>query len=97
MEFGIHMKLVMLIKMCLIETYSKVHIGKHLSDNFHIQNYLKQGDVLPPLLFNLTLEYDIRKVGKKPCGTELKGSHQILAYSDDVNLLGEKGKERNFN
>jgi uncharacterized protein VirK/YbjX len=28
-EFGVSMKLVMLIKMCLNETYSKVHIGKH--------------------------------------------------------------------
>jgi hypothetical protein len=31
-EFGIPMKLVRLIKMCLNETYSKVRIGKHLSD-----------------------------------------------------------------
>jgi hypothetical protein len=45
-EFGIPMKLVRLIKMCLNETYSKVHIGKHLSDNFPIQNGLKQGDAL---------------------------------------------------
>jgi hypothetical protein len=43
------MKLVRLIKMCLNETYSKVHIGKHLSDNFPIQNGLKQGDALLPL------------------------------------------------
>jgi hypothetical protein len=32
------MKLVSLIKMCLNETYSKVPIGKHLSENFPIQN-----------------------------------------------------------
>jgi hypothetical protein len=30
-EFGVLMKLVRLIKMCLNETYSKVRIGKHLS------------------------------------------------------------------
>jgi hypothetical protein len=29
--------------MCLNETYGKVHIGKHLSDGFPIQNGLKQG------------------------------------------------------
>jgi hypothetical protein len=45
------MKLVRLIKMCLNETYSKVRIGKHLSDSFPIQNGLKQGDALSPLLF----------------------------------------------
>jgi hypothetical protein len=31
-----------LIKMCLNETYSKVRVGKHLSDKFPIQNGLKQ-------------------------------------------------------
>jgi hypothetical protein len=29
--------------MCLIETCNKVRIVKHLSDNFAIQNGLKQG------------------------------------------------------
>jgi hypothetical protein len=50
--FGVPMKLVRLIKMCLNVTYSKVRIGKHLSDNFPIQNGLKQGDAPSPLLFN---------------------------------------------
>jgi hypothetical protein len=40
-----------------------VHTGKHLSDNFPIQNGLKQ-DVLLPLLFNFTSEYAIRMVEK---------------------------------
>jgi hypothetical protein len=61
-EFGIPMKLVRHIKMCSNETYSKVHIGKHLSDSFPIQNGLKHGDGLSPLLFNFPLEYAIRKV-----------------------------------
>jgi hypothetical protein len=61
-EFGIPMKLVRQIKMYLNETYSKVRIGKHLSANFPIQNGLKQGDALSPLLFNFALEYAIRKV-----------------------------------
>jgi hypothetical protein len=39
-EFGIPMKLVSLIKMCLNKTYSKVHICKSLSDAFPIQNDL---------------------------------------------------------
>jgi hypothetical protein len=55
-------------KMCLNETYSKVRIGKHLSDNFPIQNGLKQGDALSPLLFNFALEY----APEKPGGTEIK-------------------------
>jgi hypothetical protein len=39
-EFGEPMKLVRLIKMCLNGTYSKVHIGKHLSQTCPIQNGL---------------------------------------------------------
>jgi hypothetical protein len=52
-EFGVLVKLVRLIKMCLNETYSKVHMGKHLSDSFPIQNGLKQVVALSLLLFQL--------------------------------------------
>jgi hypothetical protein len=48
-EFGVPMKLARLIKMCLNETYSKVCIGKHLSESFPIQKGLKQGDALSPM------------------------------------------------
>jgi hypothetical protein len=56
------MKLVRLVKMCLIETYSGVHIGKHLSDNFAIQNGQKQGDALLSLLLNSAFTHVNRKV-----------------------------------
>jgi hypothetical protein len=55
----------LLIKMCLNGTYSKVCIGKHLSDSFPIQNGLKPGE------------------------TETEWAHQFLAYSDDMNLVGD--------
>jgi len=51
-EFGITMKLVQLIKMCLTETYTRVQVGKNVSNMFPIRNGLKQGDALSPLLFN---------------------------------------------
>jgi hypothetical protein len=51
-EFGIPMKLVALIKMCLNETCSRVRIGKNLSDKFTVRNGLKQGDALSSLLLN---------------------------------------------
>ena len=61
-EFGIPMKLVRLIKMCLNDTYSRVWVGKNLSDMFPIRNGLGQGDALPPLPFNSALQYAIRRV-----------------------------------
>jgi hypothetical protein len=88
-EFGVAMKLVTLIKMCLNETYSKVSISKHLSDNFPTQNGLKQGDALSPMLFNFALKYAIRKVQEKQVGLDLNGTHQLLVYADEVNLLGD--------
>jgi hypothetical protein len=54
-EFGIPMKLVQLIKMCLNESYSRVQVGKHLSDVFPIKNGLKRQDVLSHHYFSTLL------------------------------------------
>jgi hypothetical protein len=102
-EFGVPMKLVRLIKMCLNEIYSKVRIGKHLSDSFTIQNGLKQGDALSPLLFNFAVEYAIKNTIILPVvlyGCEiwsliLREEHRLRVFENRVlrRIFGPKRDE----
>jgi hypothetical protein len=60
-----------------------VRIGKYQSDKFPIQNGLKQGAALSPLLWNTPLGGSERT--RK--GLKLNGTHQLLAYADDLHIV----------
>ena len=87
-EFVIPKELVRLIKMCMTETYGNVLEGKNLSEMFPIRNSLKQGNALSPWLFNFALEYVIKRVQVNQDDLKLNGRHELLAYADEVNILG---------
>jgi hypothetical protein len=67
--------------MCLSETCSIVRTGKNVSDKFNIQNDLKQGDALSPLLFNFALEYAIRRK------TDLEWETSALDYAEEADIV----------
>jgi hypothetical protein len=52
-EFGISRKLVRLTEMCLSETYSRVHVDKHLSEMFPLKNGLVERSVFFTIAFQL--------------------------------------------
>jgi hypothetical protein len=55
---------------------------------FHIQNGLKQGEVLLPLIFNFPLAYSTRKVQGNQVGVKQNGTYQLLVCADNINLVG---------
>jgi hypothetical protein len=77
-EFGVPMKLLRLIKMCLNETYGKVCLCKNLFDMLPVQNGLKQSATLLPWLYSVALDYCIRKVQENQVGLKLNGICQVL-------------------
>ena len=98
--FRIPVKMVRLIRMWLMETDSRVQVGKHLCGIFTVMNILML-DALSPLLCNFALEHSIKTFQVKQDGLKLNGTHNLSVFWWCL-YIGRKrtcyyGKNRSFN
>ena len=70
--------------MTLSNSCSSVKVGKDLSEPFDTV----RGDPLSCDLFNILLESVLRKAGVLRNGTIFYKSVQLLAYADDIDIIG---------
>jgi sorting nexin-29 len=71
----------------MTSTESQVRLQTELTDSIATEQGLKQGDGLAPLLFNLALEFILRRLSIDLEGTLEYKSTQILAYADDTAII----------
>jgi sorting nexin-29 len=87
-EFHFPDKLIRLVKATMENSQCQVKIQAELSDPLKTMSGLRQGDSLACLLFNIALEKVIRDAGIRTRGTIFYKSVQLLAYTDDTDIIG---------
>lgn len=70
-------------------TEVKVKVASEISGPDTINTGLRQGDVPSPILFNLILEKIVRKTNCKNGILWGNSNINILAYADDIVILGD--------
>ena len=88
-EFGIPQELVKMAAICLDGVRSRVQMGNRRGDPFGVNTGLRQGDGLSPLLFNLVLEWVVRRIENVRGGVNFGGPIKTLGYADDLDNLGD--------
>ena len=90
-HFGVHAKIVRMIKVCYEGSTGRVKIAGELTDTFNVRTGLRQGCPLSCMLFNMALEWVMRHTPpSQDPGSFTNGlSLDLLAYADDCDLMGE--------
>ena len=69
--------------------YASEYMNKIYQESIPIIRKNEYHNDLTDLLFNFALEYAIRKEQETNLGLDMNGTHQVLAYADNVNLIGD--------
>jgi sorting nexin-29 len=88
LHLGLPGKLIRLTKMTMKTVQCSVKIQNDISEKFETNKGLRQADALACLLFNVMLERVMRDAGILNSGTIYNKSTQVLAYADDINIIG---------
>jgi hypothetical protein len=82
-EFGIPLTLVRLIKMCLSEMCSRIRVGKISLTSFQLEMFETRRFSFA-IVFTFAFDYAIKRIQVNQDTLKLNGTHQLLAYADDV-------------
>ena len=74
---------------------SCVRVGQDHTDWFTVATGVRQGEVLSPLLFNIHLDFVLRKIDAIECGIYWNNAKRLrdLDYADDICLLANDVEE----
>ena len=81
-------KLIRLDKMTMGNTRCSVLFGKELTTPFNTKRGFRRGNSLLCDFFNLMMERIVRAVDLRNSGTTLHKSFMLLAYADDIDIIG---------
>lgn len=81
-----------MVKLCNAKTVFKEKFLGKLSSEFEVDLGLRQGNALCPTLFNIGLKKVIRELSQRQ-KMEIVGKESILAYADDIVVLGNTRQE----
>lgn len=89
--YGIPSKIVNIMKSMYDGSESCVRVSQGQTDFFGVDSGVRQGDSLSPLLFNIVLDFVMKKVELAGGGIEWSAGRRLkdLAYADDICLLAD--------